>query len=136
MDNCPILKKELMQHRDLLISLKQLQDNLSFPTVMMKETLQWLATDRKAMWKFSMDDIECWSCEMGARIRTMCRHTTQASSKRNPPIWALKFFDSETKELQSGKEEEATLSEGLEEAIGSEPVGVAPHQGVLLWVGC
>ena len=105
------MKKEPMKHCGLLISLNQLQDNLSFPAVMMKEALQWLATDCKAMWKFSMDDIECLSCEMVARIRTMCRHITQAANKRNPPRWALKFFDSETKELQSGTEEEATLSE-------------------------
>jgi hypothetical protein len=80
----------LVMHKTLVLDLKGLQHNLSFPPLLMKECLAKVAAD-KTGWKMSRQDIESFATEVGVRIRLMLRHISQATSKAKPPKWAAPF---------------------------------------------
>jgi hypothetical protein len=54
----------------------------------MKTVLTQLATERRSDWRFTTDDISTFAIAVDKRIRTMCRHYTQALARPNVPKWA------------------------------------------------
>jgi hypothetical protein len=88
----------IVEHRKLLIGLRNIQDNLSFPTAMVKKALLEVAESKMATWRFSKADCEQLACDVGARVRCMCRHLAQALGKTPPPKWVSQVLDKQDKD--------------------------------------
>lgn len=79
--------KSLCEHSKLLMSLFDLQPNLSFVPLVLKSALKEVAMQKAAVWKFSDSDAEQFACDVGPRLRAMCRHLSQAMRKPKTPAW-------------------------------------------------
>jgi len=80
-------KKVLAQQASLLVRLERVQTNLSFTPMMMQKALQEVAESKMETWRFSKQDCEQFACDVGPRLRLMCRHFAQAMDKKAPPKW-------------------------------------------------
>eukprot|EP00974_Lingulodinium_polyedra_P009416 901218-Lingulodinium_polyedra.AAC.1 len=113
MDKSHVNGKLLISHAPLLKALRGIQANMSFAPVMLKTVLMNIASERKGDWKFTMNDIECFSTEVGKSIRTMCRHCAQGLRKTPMPRWVATVFDLEV----APQAVESDLSTQLEATI-------------------
>ena len=109
LDRSQVNAKQLMVHAELLQGLHRLQANLAFAPATVKKILMGLASHKKQEWRFSPADIEAFATEVGARIRTMCRHCSQALRKDPPPKWAQNMFNIKSNEVASGSNDGDTL---------------------------
>lgn len=82
-----IQKAQLITHGSLLLDLRALQCNMSFSKAAMKDQLKQLAVKQHTSWRLSADEVENFSSTMSDRVRCMCRHFMQASSRPHPPKW-------------------------------------------------
>ena len=89
----PIKVATIIKHRWLVQELQLLQPNLSFSQTDMRLQLQRLASQRKASWNFTLEDIENFSVQMAKRIRTMCRHVSQSQRRAKLPKWVENYFN-------------------------------------------
>jgi hypothetical protein len=92
-DDSKVDKNELRKHFPLFVQLKTLQENMAFAPLVMKNSLCSVAEKNKAKWKLDSSDITSFTTKVGARIRTMCRHLSQACSRAKPPAWASEFME-------------------------------------------
>jgi hypothetical protein len=86
-------KNVLLSHKAMLLKLKGISPNMSFVPLSMKSALKTIALENKVAWKFSDADCEDFGTSVGTRIRTMCRHVSQALLKTSPPAWSRAFSD-------------------------------------------
>jgi hypothetical protein len=87
MKTSKIEKARLITHASFLLELRALQSNMSFSKVAMKSQLKQLAESKNTSWRLSVDEVENFSSTVSDRVRCMCRHFVQASSKPHPPKW-------------------------------------------------
>lgn len=88
-------RRELAQHRGLILRLRSMQKNLAFQPLMVKKALASVARANMGRWRFCEEDIEVWAGDVGVRVRAMCRHIAQAQCKKTPPHWVKKFLGEE-----------------------------------------
>ena len=84
-------KPSLKTHRGLLVALRTLQGNMSFPQKAMEASLRQL----------EFDDLQAeqkgeFATVVAKRIRLMCAHCHAALSKATTPKWARELFDTAT----------------------------------------
>eukprot|EP00972_Heterocapsa_arctica_P065719 9699199-Heterocapsa_arctica.AAC.1 len=60
---------------------------MSFAPAMVKKARLEVAESKAANWWFSKIDCEQFACDVGPRVRCMCRHLAQALVAKPPPRW-------------------------------------------------
>ena len=94
---CP---KLIVKNKQLLLSLADLQSNLSFADSGVKSAMKGLAKDKK--WDLSSAQVREMSEVTSRRLRLLCRHAQQARSKKRPPPWVAEIFGDDKKRGELG----------------------------------
>ena len=79
--------KSLKVHRKLLQGIQKLAPNFSVTPMMMKSCRVEAVSRKTGVWQFSGEDVEQFACDMGPRLRFMCRHVSQAMARKQQPGW-------------------------------------------------
>jgi hypothetical protein len=88
----------LKEHKVLWARLREVQDNMSFNASVMKAVCKEVAIQKKTAWRFSDDDVANFAEMQSTRLRIMCRHMNEASSKKPKPAkWAVTVMNSVAK---------------------------------------
>jgi hypothetical protein len=88
----PIKKAIIIAHGGLLRKLREIAPNLCFVSADIKKALQQIA-DEQSTWPLLKEEVQDWIDKNDKRIRTMCRHTTQALlKKRGKTHWLNMVF--------------------------------------------
>ena len=82
--------KSLTRHAAFLVSLSLVQENMSFAPKMMKKACGKVAESKRIAWRFAEEDVEIWANDVSSRVRHMCRHWIQASTRPQQPRWMAK----------------------------------------------
>ena len=77
--------------QDLLNQLLECQPNLAFTPMAMKKILFGIAQQNQKAWRFTDQDMEDFSSDVGQTLRLMCRHFAQAMSKNTRPKWVVQI---------------------------------------------
>lgn len=79
----------LVRHDRVLLSLRQLHRRLTFTKRRVTDALQILLQEKldAGSWTLSEYDQKDWVKTMDLRLRSMCRHLTQAMLKNPPARW-------------------------------------------------
>jgi hypothetical protein len=101
--------------QDLLNQLLGCQGNLAFTPLAMKTILYHIAQKSQKSWRFTDQDLEDFSIDVGQSLRMMCRHFSQAMSKKNRPKWVDEILGVPPQPCVAGGEVGGEDEEGEEE---------------------
>ena len=82
----------LTKHKQLLLSLRSAQPNLSFKKTSMTEALDVLGQESE-QWKLDDEKYLEWKRVSERRIHMMCRHVSQAFLRKPQPRWLEMLLD-------------------------------------------
>ena len=85
-------KNLILRHKKLFVDIHSIQPNLSLTKLSTQASLREIALEKP--WKMSADEAQDFACKVEGRVRTMCRHLSQAMLKTAPPTWVATVFDS------------------------------------------
>ena len=81
-----VQQQVIRRHGILMVNLRLLQSNLSFPLVPLQKVM--LAVAHSHGWRMTDTEKEEAACRIARRIRNMCQHYERARSRTKVPKWA------------------------------------------------
>ena len=116
--------------QDLLNQLLECQPNLAFTPMAMKKILFGIAQQNQKAWRFTDQDMEDFSSDVGQTLRTMCRHFAQAMSKNTRPKWVVQIVGGSSQQCNANEDSGELGGEGEEEeeeaAVLKKPAAATP----------
>jgi len=100
-------REKVTEYRKLLVELREVQANLSFPKLLMKNVATKISSKYGQKWKFDEAHTRDFNERMGERLRCLCGHVGKALSRRQVASWVVALFAQQVVEPPEAATEEA-----------------------------